>query len=160
MEVFQDHNTESRPTEASWIRGVNLGGWLVLEPYITPYFFALTTCHLKGDYRFYEGQIDAPSKENPMYKSMDTSKCKPILPYPNDDWTLTKSFPSKDIARGWMETHWDNFVKRDDISKLKKSGITHVRSHGYTALNHFSRMIAHIVVEICLFSYYVFLYNG
>lgn len=31
------------------IRGVNIGGWLVLERYITPSVFAITKCHLDGN---------------------------------------------------------------------------------------------------------------
>ncbi len=113
-----------------WIRGVNIGGWLVLERFIVPYFFALTTCHLSGDFHFYPGQIDAPATDSPMYKVMDKealSRCKPVQPYPVDEYTLTSAFNSKEIAKAYMTVHWDNFVKRDDIRKLKESGVTHIR---------------------------------
>lgn len=110
-----------------WVRGVNLGGWLVLERFIAPYFFALTTCHLKGDYRFYDGQIDAPPEDSPHYKRMNATECRPVLPYPEDEWTLSSAFENKELARGWLEFHWDNFVKRKDISDLKESGVTHIR---------------------------------
>eukprot|EP00560_Eucampia_antarctica_P002700 CAMPEP_0197834178 /NCGR_PEP_ID=MMETSP1437-20131217/21427_1 /TAXON_ID=49252 ORGANISM="Eucampia antarctica, Strain CCMP1452" /NCGR_SAMPLE_ID=MMETSP1437 /ASSEMBLY_ACC=CAM_ASM_001096 /LENGTH=524 /DNA_ID=CAMNT_0043438673 /DNA_START=74 /DNA_END=1646 /DNA_ORIENTATION=- len=107
--------------------GVNLGGWLVLERFITPYFFALTTCHLEGDYRFYEGQIDAPPVDSSDYKKMNSKECQPVLPYPVDEWTLTSAFANKEVAKRWLEFHWDNFVKRKDISDLKASGVTHIR---------------------------------
>lgn len=35
------------------IRGVNIGGWLVLERYITPSVFAINKCHLEGDFCWY-----------------------------------------------------------------------------------------------------------
>lgn len=120
-------NDESRKP---WIRGVNIGGWLVLERFITPYFFALTDCHLKGDFHFYPGQVDAPPTSSPIYKPMDKDallNCKPILPYPVEEYTLTKAFGNKDIARAYMKVHWDNFVKREDIRQLKENGVTHVR---------------------------------
>ncbi len=116
--------------QRQWIRGVNIGGWLVLERFITPYFFALTDCHLRGDFHFYKDQIDAPPTSSPTYKLMDAdaiSRCKPIQPYPVEEYTLTKAFPSKTIAQAYMEIHYDNFVKREDIRKLKETGVTHVR---------------------------------
>ena len=39
---------------------MNIGGWLLLNRMVTPYLFALTTCHIQGDFCFYPGQIDAP----------------------------------------------------------------------------------------------------
>jgi glucan 1,3-beta-glucosidase len=113
-----------------WIRGVNIGGWLVLERFITPYFFALTDCHLRGDFHFYPNQIDAPPASSPIYKLMDEealSKCKPVQPYPVEEYTLTSAFSDKEIAKAYMTVHWDNFVKRDDIRKLKETGVTHIR---------------------------------
>ncbi|KAG7372751.1 hypothetical protein IV203_018894 [Nitzschia inconspicua] len=37
------------PSQLLPIRGVNIGGWLVLERYITPSVFAITKCHLDGN---------------------------------------------------------------------------------------------------------------
>jgi glucan 1,3-beta-glucosidase len=45
------------------IRGVNIGGWLVLERYITPSVFALTKCHLQGNLCWYPDTIATPSKQ-------------------------------------------------------------------------------------------------
>jgi glucan 1,3-beta-glucosidase len=50
------------------IRGVNLGGWLVLERYITPYQFAITDCHLVGNFCWYPNQLSAPPVDDPMYQ--------------------------------------------------------------------------------------------
>ncbi len=67
-------------TEATWIRGVNLGGWLVLERFITPYLFAVTSCHIRGNYCWYPGQLSAP----PSYTPCDLFSCKPhLLSYPS-----------------------------------------------------------------------------
>lgn len=121
---------DHKETKEQWIRGVNIGGWLVLERFITPYFFALTDCHLRGDFHFYPGQVDAPPTTSPMYKPMDKqalANCKPVQPYPVEEYTLTKAFSDKSIAKAYMEVHWDNHVKREDITKLKEAGVTHVR---------------------------------
>ena len=54
-------------------------------------------------------------------------ECQPISPYPMDEWTLTSAFDDKDIAKQYLEVHYENFVKREDIALLKKNGVTHVR---------------------------------
>jgi glucan 1,3-beta-glucosidase len=120
-----NHDTEPSGSRR-YIRGVNIGGWLVLERFIAPYFFALTNCHINGDFRFYPNQIDAPPTTNPLYKAMDSS-CKPLNPYPIDEWTLTGAFKDKDIARKYLEIHYDNFVTRNDITALRLARVTHVR---------------------------------
>lgn len=161
--------TKTETNKKEWIRGVNLGGWLVLERFITPYFFALTTCHINGDFRFYPHQIDAPPTTSPLYKSMpmpinlnpdldpdllsnnsnvtttttttssssSSVACQPILPYPVDEWTLTSSFPDPNIAKQYLQIHYENFVKREDITKLRQNGVTHVRVPlGHWILEH------------------------
>jgi glucan 1,3-beta-glucosidase len=50
------------------IRGVNLGGWLVLERYITPYQFAITDCHIEGNFCWYPHQLSAPPVEHPSFQ--------------------------------------------------------------------------------------------
>eukprot|EP00520_Triparma_pacifica_P004170 CAMPEP_0118641502 /NCGR_PEP_ID=MMETSP0785-20121206/5318_1 /TAXON_ID=91992 /ORGANISM="Bolidomonas pacifica, Strain CCMP 1866" /LENGTH=279 /DNA_ID=CAMNT_0006532955 /DNA_START=67 /DNA_END=903 /DNA_ORIENTATION=- len=82
------------------IRGVNLGGWLVLERYIKPSLFTVPVC----------------------FEEYDATKCNPKLnptedPYPEDQWTLTSVFKSKDDAREYLKDHWENFVTEDDIKK-------------------------------------------
>jgi len=114
--------------EKPWIRGVNIGGWLVLERFITPYFFALTDCDINGDFHYYPSQIDAPPPTHPSYNLMTPqSNCQPIQPYPVDEWTLTSAFTTKELAQKYMDIHWDYFVTRQDIVTLKKNGVTHVR---------------------------------
>jgi glucan 1,3-beta-glucosidase len=120
----------------SWIRGVNLGGWLVLERFITPYLFAITTCHLSGNFCYYPGQIDAPPLEDPSYRECDLKTCKPVflkspitgeMSYPVDEYSLMKLFDDPLIASKFMDLHYQHFVTRQDIRNLKEAGVTHVR---------------------------------
>ena len=97
----------------TWIRGVNIGGWLVAEPFITPYLFAVNSCHVRGDFCWYPGQIGAPSEaESDNVNVCDPKRCEPILPildrdgeanyhplfpktymnYPIDEYTLGQTF--------------------------------------------------------------------
>ena len=113
-----------------WIRGVNLGGWLVLENYITPYFFAITDCHTKGDFRFFKDQIDAPPTSSPVYKPMEEAarkECSPLPKYPYDEWTFASAFEDKEVLKKYLDIHYENFLTRDNIAKIKASGATHVR---------------------------------
>lgn len=118
------------------IRGVNIGGWLVLERYITPYQFAVTECHLDGDFCWYAGQLSAPSFVNdensddnknnnnnvlgyqqctPEY--LAPSSCPPVvihnefgrLDYPNDERTLALAFLQNERI--------NNVTQRRDIAE-------------------------------------------
>ncbi len=120
--------------EQTYIRGVNIGGFLVLENFITPYLYALTKCDLKGDFRFFTDQIDAPDISNPFYKPLDLDEC-PFIPrkdFPIDEWSMMKLFRNANngdasIAQKYLDIHYNNFVKRADITELKAGGVTHVR---------------------------------
>ena len=59
------------------IRGVNIGGYLVLERYITPYQFLVTDCHVtiptstsssSHDFCWYPQQLSAPPIHHPHYQ--------------------------------------------------------------------------------------------
>lgn len=116
-----------------FIRGVNLGGWLLLERFITPYMFALTDCHTRGDFCWFPGQISAPPIHSKEHVYCDMYQCEFLLDeeekgfLANDEFTLTKQFPSKWMAREYLAGHWDRFVQKSDIVKLKEAGVTHVR---------------------------------
>lgn len=121
---------------SAWIRGVNIGGWLLAERYITPYLFALNSCQLGGDWCFYPGQLGAPPVGGPKHSYCDLYRCDPHLlqeeggregSYPADEYTLMASFPSKALAREYMTFHWDNFVSKEDVRTLREAGVTHVR---------------------------------
>jgi len=53
-------NDENPQEQKKWIRGVNVGGWLMAERFITPYLFAVNSCHLQGSLCWYPGQVGAP----------------------------------------------------------------------------------------------------
>ena len=134
-----------------WIRGVNLGGWLMAERFITPYLFAVNSCHLQGDLCWYPGQVGMPATTATTTTTNGTicnlTICKPILSvytsdanadfhprhshsypgYPIDELTLGQVFVNKDIGRRYMERHWDTFVTKQDIIDLKQAGVTHLR---------------------------------
>lgn len=139
------------PSNKPWIRGVNLGGWLMLERYITPYTFAVTDCHLRGDFCWYPGQINAPpnmgNDNDDDEKLCDLFACKPMMKenvlgqvdFPMDEYNLWRAFldfqkadvsdknKSIQIAEQWLQHHLDNFMKEEDIRFLAQSGVTHIR---------------------------------
>jgi glucan 1,3-beta-glucosidase len=125
----------SNNDEKKWIRGVNLGGWLVIERYIVPYQFSITDCHLDGDFCWFDGALSAPPTDSKEYKLCDPSKCKPVLStnvfgaqdYPIDEWNLSEAFNNTETATRWLNFHFENFVKKQDLQELKDAGITHVR---------------------------------
>lgn len=131
--------TSSSPTfnnnNKKWIRGVNLGGWLLLERYIVPYQFSITDCHLRGDFCWFHGALSAPPSDSPEYKLCDPQQCQPALStnvfgaqdYPIDEWHLSTAFDKPEIAIRWLKYHFENFLKKEDLIKLKDAGITHVR---------------------------------
>lgn len=120
----------TRPTK-SFTRGVNLGGWLVQERWLSPYQFALTDCHIRGDLCWHPGQLGAPINA-PM---CDMKKCKalrwnedfPGRDYPKDESTLVAAFDKPEYAERWFDAHFDNFLKKEDLVKIKASGMTAVR---------------------------------
>lgn len=73
-------------TAKDWIRGVNIGGWLMAERYIAPYLFAVNSCHMQGSLCIYPGQVGLDDDENVVYapngKSLefcDPKVCEPML---------------------------------------------------------------------------------
>ena len=85
-----------------------MGGWLVLERYITPSLFTVPPCF-------------SPSKA-----SGSTVRCRvgPEDDYPCDQWTLTDAFESKDDARDYLRAHWESFVSEEDIRvSIRAAGV-------------------------------------
>lgn len=64
--------------EKEWIRGVNIGGWLMAERFIAPYLFAVNSCHLQGSLCYYPGQVGFDSNSNDTLCDTDHI-CKPVL---------------------------------------------------------------------------------
>jgi len=130
----QQQQQQQQQPQKDWIRGVNIGGWLVLERFITPYLFAITTCDLEGDFCYYPGQVDAPPNHD-NYCNL-YGKCQPVrsisvtgaLDYPVDEYTLMEAFgTNKTTAAAYLDSHYDHFVTRADIAMLVDHGVTHVR---------------------------------
>ncbi len=127
-------HTTMHEVRPSWIRGVNLGGWLVLERYITPYQFAVTDCHLRGEFCWYPGQASAPPKHHADYQLCDLKQCHPFMmgtvdgqDYPMDEYTLGQAFPKEETAEQWLNYHFEHFITFEDIQDLKDAGVTHLR---------------------------------
>ena len=88
------------------VRGVNLGGWLVLERYIRP---SIMEVGFGPD--VFPDDVDGQG-------------------YPVDQWTyatLSNSLGGKNATRERLTPHWDTWVTEDDIVTLRRAGITHVR---------------------------------
>lgn len=79
------------------LRGVNLGGWLVLEPYITPSLF-LEFNSTNGT------EKDIPVDEYHYWKKL-----------------------GKEEAEVRLRKHWDNFYTEKDFSDIKGAGLNMVR---------------------------------
>ena len=128
-----------------WIRGVNLGGWLVMERYIVPYQFAITDCHLAGDFCWYPGALSAPPDGGGNNKNATTTAAAPPLcdlnvchparektlgdafDYPIDEWTLAAAFKNKTVGEAWFNYHFENFISKQDLIEAKEAGVTHLR---------------------------------
>lgn len=127
----------SQESNFSWIRGVNIAGWLLAERMVTPYLFALNSCQLQGDWCFYPDQLSAPPTH---HKYCDLYSCQPHLidvtpmeknavqDYPVDEKSLLGSFSKKSLAKEYMTFHWDNFITKDDVQFLaENAGVEYVK---------------------------------
>jgi glucan 1,3-beta-glucosidase len=123
----------NKSSRNSFIRGVNIGGWLLLERFITPYMFALTDCHVKGDFCWFPNQISAPSVDSKEHEYCNMYQCEFLLDEDKtgfaavDEYTLASQFSQKALARQYLSYHYDNFVTKKDVETLKDVGVTHVR---------------------------------
>jgi len=81
------------------IRGVNLGGWFVLEPWITPSIFYQVANITNSSVPLEEWEVHQKLREH----LGDTE------------------------ALGFMSRHWGGFYLENDFVRLKAQGITHVR---------------------------------
>jgi hypothetical protein len=63
--------------DKNWVRGVNVGGWLVMERYITPYQFAVRIAC--AELLLVSRSVAAPNKDS-RTKLCDLYKCQPYRP--------------------------------------------------------------------------------
>lgn len=126
----------TRKPKTNFFRGVNIGGWLLLERFITPYMFALTDCHIKGDFCWFPNQISAPPVDSKHHEYCDMFHCEFLLDDDKkdfaavDEYTLVSQFShnsNKALAREYLSYHYDNFVTKKDVETLQDAGVTHVR---------------------------------
>lgn len=123
--------------DKAWIRGVNVGGWLTLERYIVPYQFAITSCHLRGDFCWYADALGAPPVTHPDYQLCSDVRdtCEPVqkpnvygnMDYPFDEYNLGAAFPDPRIGAQWLDYHFRYFLSRSDLERLVDAKVTHVR---------------------------------
>ncbi|KAG7345179.1 cellulase glycosyl hydrolase family 5 protein [Nitzschia inconspicua] len=125
---LQDYEKSHDDDKKKYIRGVNLGGWLMAERFITPYLFAVNSCHLQGSLCWYPGQTGAPKRlsnssdiatnntmgppEDPYRHSIhtlcDPTTCQPVQPVrikePNDyherGWRAYFDYPVDEYTLG------------------------------------------------------------
>jgi glucan 1,3-beta-glucosidase len=83
------------------IRGVNLGGWLVLEPWITPFFFEKAN----------EGVPRGPNNTFAIV----------------DEYTWRSSKDGSNDREAMLVDHWNTWVTEDILETLANAGITHLR---------------------------------
>jgi glucan 1,3-beta-glucosidase len=83
------------------IRGVNLGGWLVLEPWITPKFF---------------------EKANEGVPRAKDNKFTIV-----DEYTMRSAKDGTNDRAAMLRDHWQTWVTEDILETLANAGITHLR---------------------------------
>eukprot|EP00934_Nitzschia_sp_Nitz4_P008923 Nitzschia sp. Nitz4//scaffold86_size83305//29277//31191//NITZ4_005254-RA/size83305-snap-gene-0.165-mRNA-1//-1//CDS//3329559226//8913//frame0 len=135
LKVVSAHRREAAASPAKrrpFIRGVNIGGWLLLERFITPLMFAVTDCHLQGDLCWHPEQISAPPLDSHDHEFCDLFTCplavdKNTGKFPENEFSLLSMFPKPAAAKQYLTYHWENFVKKQDIADLAAAGVTHVR---------------------------------
>jgi glucan 1,3-beta-glucosidase len=89
--------------EEKWhVTGTNLGGWLVLEPWITPSLF----------YQFLSSD-DKWGTDAPAHTAMDS-------------YSFCTALGSEE-ANKQLRRHWKAWLREEDIASIAKSGATHVR---------------------------------
>ncbi|KAI8333353.1 glycoside hydrolase superfamily [Chlamydoabsidia padenii] len=95
---------QSFPYTRTPIRGINLGGWLVLEPFITPSLF--------------EQAPDPTKKPQERHETKDHVAL--------DEWTLCQRLgPTR--SRELLEHHYDTFITESDFKTMSEMGFNHVR---------------------------------
>ncbi|GAA5890080.1 hypothetical protein JCM5296_004763 [Sporobolomyces johnsonii] len=84
--------------EANLINGVNIGGWLVLEPFIVP-----------GMFEPFNSDSDSPTAVNNAI----------------DEWTLSEQLGSNLTAA--MTEHYETFITEQDFAQIAGAGLNWVR---------------------------------
>lgn len=96
---------EPAMAEEELIRGVSLGGWLVVEPFIAPSIFRRANEALRAA----QGPDDVPGYTRVV-----------------DQWTLC-ALLGPDVALSILRPHWESFVTFQDLRRLRDAGINTLR---------------------------------
>lgn len=96
------------------IRGVNLGGWLLLEPWITPSIFEeVNQGENKG--KIVDEYTYAQYVEPTFYQERLKRHANNRLPKASSPKT------------SYLSRHWDEFYQKSDLEILASVGISHIR---------------------------------
>jgi glucan 1,3-beta-glucosidase len=79
------------------VRGVNLGGWFIVEPWMSPSLISNAT--------------------KATNSSSDAA----------DEWTLVKQFNNTEAATAFLQTHWGSWIVENDFAQMKSIGLNTVR---------------------------------
>lgn len=90
---------------ATRIRGVNLGGWLVMEPWITP--------------KLFESANDGVPRIDTQWGPGGFAV--------HDEYTWRAAPPGSANRSDLLVQHWDTWVTEDLVDQLHAAGITHLR---------------------------------
>ena len=88
------------------IRGVNAGGWLLLEPWITPKLFEEVNNFI---YNYHLSQVNVGDNLDKIV----------------DEYTYAE-LVDPDFYKERLRTHWDTFVTKEDFEKVNSAGVTHI----------------------------------
>ncbi|KIJ66234.1 glycoside hydrolase family 5 protein [Hydnomerulius pinastri MD-312] len=101
--------TPGFPYGSEKVRGVNLGGWLVLE----------VSTLLNPKVRFYDALRTQPWITPSIFDNTGNSKIV-------DEWTFGQ-YQDHSTALGVLQNHWDTWITQSDFQAIAAAGLNHVR---------------------------------
>ena len=94
-----------KQAHAAAVQGVNLGGWMVLEPWITPSLF----------YQFLNKEEGDVAMDSWTFCEVLHKRGMKMTP------------PDPNYANKWMTAHWNSWYTEDTIANLSARGVKRVR---------------------------------
>ncbi|GAA5970274.1 hypothetical protein JCM11641_001644 [Rhodosporidiobolus odoratus] len=88
--------------EKNLVQGVNIGGWLVLEPFIVPHMFEP-----------FNSESNSPN---------ETSQNNAI-----DEWTLSEALTAQNNLSSALVEHYETFITEKDFAQIASAGLNWVR---------------------------------
>jgi aryl-phospho-beta-D-glucosidase BglC (GH1 family) len=100
----------SFPYGSQKVRGVSLGGWLVLEVSMSFFFFSLVRVDVN---------IDAPWRMQPwITPSLFDNTGNPNI---IDEWTFGQ-LQDQNVAQQTLQAHWDTWITESDFAAIAAAG--------------------------------------